>query len=107
MVNQLQQRRSYLKLIVQLTVNSGTQKKLVRKFKKKNIFVEFCKLDTNGKHSSVTQATFSYFVLCLELKKDLKYQAKLHLLSDERKSNSLILQKFLFVNADNFVEDSL
>ena len=40
---------------------------------KKDIFAEFCKLDTNGKHSSVTQTTLSSFVQCLELKKDVKY----------------------------------
>ena len=38
MVNQLQRRKSYLKLIVELTVNSGALKKLVRKCKKADIY---------------------------------------------------------------------
>ena len=42
---------------------------------KKNIFKEFYKLDTNGKYSSVTQTTLSFFVLCLKLKKGVKHQA--------------------------------
>ena len=74
MVNQLQRRKSYLKLIVELTVNSGALKKLVRKCKKK-IFTEFYKLDTKNKHSSVTRTTLSSFVFCLKLKKGVKYQA--------------------------------
>ena len=75
MVSQLQRRKSYLNLIVQLTVNPGALKKVVRKCKKKIIFTEFYKLDANSKHSSVTRTTLSSFVLCLELKKGVKYQA--------------------------------
>ena len=54
---------------------SRCTKEIGKKMQKKIIFTEFYKLNANSKHSSVTRTTLSSYVLRLELKKGVKYQA--------------------------------
>ena len=101
-VNQLQRRKSYLKLIVELTVNSGA-------LNTKNsgaLFTEIYKLDTKNKHSSVTRTTLSSFVFCLKLKKGVKYGATPTFRLKKKKLFESI-KVFYFLDAGSFLGDRL